>query len=104
MANNIMSFPLSRSAGITVAEAEGIAARALGFLAGEPQRLVHFLELTGIGLDDLRARAGAPGMLAAVLDHVARDESLLLVFAADSGLPAEQVARAAEVLGGAFPR
>ena len=74
--------------------AEDIAAKALLFLAEEPQRLGRFIAETGIGPDDLMAGAGSRETLVAVLDHLVRDESALLVFAAGAGIGPEQVMRA----------
>lgn len=64
-------------------EAETLGINALQFLASDPERLGRFLALTGIGPAELKASAGEPHLLAAVLDHLLRDESLLLVFAAE---------------------
>lgn len=75
-------------------EAETLAINALQFLAGDPARLGRFLALTGLGPSELRANAGERHLLAAVLDHVLRDESLLLVFAADHRIAPERVALA----------
>jgi hypothetical protein len=81
-------------------DAESVAIRALGFLAGEESRMERFLALTGIGAGDIRAAAAEPGFLAAVLDHVASDESLLLAFAANAGLAPQMVTAARAALAG----
>ncbi len=78
--------------------AESIGVSALLFLAGDPQRLVHFLTLTGVGPAELREQARAPHMLAAVLEHLLADESLLLVFCASDGVPPADVAPARRAL------
>jgi hypothetical protein len=80
---------------------ELIALRALAFIAGDPTNLGRFLTATGLGPANLRGAAREPGFLAAVLDHLATDESLLQAFAADSGLDAAEVASARERLGAA---
>jgi hypothetical protein len=80
--------------------AETIAAQALGFLAGEPQRFARFLALTGVELEDMRASAGSPEILAAVLAHVTSDESLLLTFAAENHIAPETIAPALVILQG----
>ncbi len=80
--------------------AEGVAAQAFAFLAAEPARLVPFLEASGLDIADLRARAGTREFLTAVLDHLVRDESLLLIFASEAGLKPEQVMMAGYVLSG----
>lgn len=95
-----MSFSLGKSGKVSKDAAEAIAAQALGFLAGEPQRLAGFLALAGMDVPELRARAADPDLLAAVLDYLVRDESQLLVFAAEAGLPPERVVMAAHVLAG----
>jgi hypothetical protein len=80
--------------------AETIAAQALGFLAGEPQRFARFLALTGVDVEELRASAGSPELLAAVLAHVTSDESLLLTFTAETHLAPETIAPALVILQG----
>lgn len=80
------------------AEAEEIALGALGVLAADEERLWRFLDLTGLAPDTLRAAAARPGFAAAVMDHVAADEALLLSVAAALGTSPERVARAQAVL------
>jgi hypothetical protein len=82
-------------------QAETIALQALGFLAEDVQRLGRFLALTGLGPAELKAEAGSARMLAAVLDHLMKDESLLLVFAAGSAIAPELIAAAHRQLEGA---
>lgn len=81
-------------------DAQGMAIKALGFLAAEPERLGQFLAITGIGPENLRDTAAAPGFLAAVLTHLMNDESLLLSFAVNEQLLPEQVGRARDLLAG----
>lgn len=78
--------------------AESIGFSALLFLAGDTQRLGRFLTLTGLGPQELRAEARSPHILAAVLDHLLHDESLLLVFCASDGVPPEDIAPAQRLL------
>lgn len=79
--------------------AESLAVQALGFLAGEPERLARFLALTGIGPDRIRAAAASPGFLAGVLDHLASEDALVTAFAAEAGVKPEEIERARRVLG-----
>jgi hypothetical protein len=79
-------------------QAESIALAALDFLAQDLQRLGRFLALTGMGPAELRAEARSPRVLAAVLDHLLRDESLLLVFSAGHGVEPELIAPAQALL------
>ena len=83
---------------ITRDAAEALAAQGLAFLAQEPARLSRFLSLTGIDADDIRSRVHETGFMAAVLEHLAGDESLLLVFAASVSVAPETVARALDLL------
>jgi hypothetical protein len=78
--------------------AEDIAVSALLFLAGDGARLGRFLALTGLGPAELREEARSPRILAAVLDHLLQDESLLLVFASNTGTPPELVGPAHALL------
>lgn len=80
--------------------AEAIAAQGLAFLAEEPRRLSRFLALTGLELTDVPARIDDPAFLAAILEHLLQDESLLLVFAAGASVAPETVPTALNVLQG----
>lgn len=80
-------------------QSELLGLNALTFVAQDADRLARFLDQTGITPQQLRAQASNPGLLAAVLDHLMRDESLLLVFTASSGAAPESIAPAhAELL------
>jgi Protein of unknown function (DUF3572) len=74
--------------------AEAIALQGLAFLAEDAARLQRFLMVTGLDPGEIRARAGTAELLAAVLEHLAGDESLLLVFAASRGIAPDDVAPA----------
>ena len=61
-------------------------ARALGLLAlataiSDERRARRFLDLTGIGTDELRARAGEPALLAALIRFLEAHEPDLLAVA-----------------------
>ena len=71
----------TRSARTTREDAEALAVDALAFLAEDAETLGRFLTATGLGPETLRAAAAEPGFLAAVLEHLMGDETLLLVFA-----------------------
>jgi Protein of unknown function (DUF3572) len=78
--------------------AGALALQGLAFLAGDEHRLTRFLGLTGMGENDIRAAAVTAEFQAAVLEHLLSDESLLLVFAAESGIDAGLIAPAHAVL------
>ena len=80
------------------AAAEDIAVKALTLLVSDPERLARFLALTGLGPDTIRAAAGSPGFLAAVLDHVVHDEDLLVSLAGEIGLAPEAIGEARRLL------
>ena len=86
---------------IRLEAAEAIALQGLTFLAEDPARMLRFLKLTGQELGEVRARAGTSELSLAVLEHLAGDESLLLVFAASRGIAAENVGRAIALLDAA---
>lgn len=79
--------------------ADEIAARALAFLASDPERLGRFLALSGLDPATIRRASQDPGFLPSVLDHILSDERLLLDFAEAEGLPPEAVGRARAAFG-----
>jgi Protein of unknown function (DUF3572) len=83
--------------------AETLALQGLAFLAEDAARMLHFLKLTGLEPGEVRARVGTPELSLAVLEHLARDESLLLVFAASRAVAPETVGRAIALLDPGHP-
>jgi hypothetical protein len=81
--------------------AEVIALKALGFLAEEPERLQRFMDLSGLGLEAIRAGAADPGFLSGVFDHILADQTLLLLFAESLQLSPEKIAQMRRQLPGA---
>jgi hypothetical protein len=82
------------------AAAEAVAIAALGFIAGEPERLGRFLAVTGIGPESIRQAAREPHFLVGVLDHIAADEPLLMAFTAENQFDPNEVMRARDALAG----
>jgi hypothetical protein len=80
------------------AAAQDIAVKALTQLVSDPERLARFLALTGLGPETIRAAAGSPGFLGAVLDHVAQDEELLVAVAAETETRPETIIEARHLL------
>ncbi|HML07912.1 MAG TPA: DUF3572 domain-containing protein [Xanthobacteraceae bacterium] len=76
-----------------------LAIQAFAFIAEKPERLEHFLVMTGIAADEMRTAAHSPGFLAGVLEHMLGDENLLIAFAASAGIDPAAVARAHGALG-----
>lgn len=67
--------------------AEILALQALGWLAGQPERMERFLSLTGLEVETLRAVADSPDTARAVLDFVLADEDILLDFCEMAQIP-----------------
>jgi hypothetical protein len=86
------AVPMSRAA------AESLAIEGLTFLAEDPARIERFLSLAGLDPASLREAAQSPGFLAAVLDHFAGEEDLLLAFATNRGFDPSTIAKAREIL------
>jgi hypothetical protein len=66
--------------------AETLALKGLAHVAADPESLGRFMDLAGLGVDDLRARAGDPELLAAVMDFLLSDDARLLAFCQAEGL------------------
>ncbi len=79
--------------------AEIVAVQALGFIAGDQERLGAFLAETGLGPQSLRAAASDPQFLVSVLDFVLRDDATVKAFAKQSELHPTNIAAARELLG-----
>jgi hypothetical protein len=62
-------------------DAQAIALLALATAISDERRAKRFLDLTGIGTNELRARAGEPALLAALLRFLEAHEPDLLAVA-----------------------
>jgi hypothetical protein len=69
-----------RKSTVSREDAEVLAVKAIGYLAGDEDRLGEFLALTGLSPQELRGQIGDPAFLGAVLDYILGDERLLLEF------------------------
>ena|SRR5579863_6294879 len=85
---------------IGMAHAEEIGVEALVYLSAEEGRLLEFLNLSGMRVEDLRGSAGAPGFLASILGYICGDERLASGFASEKGLTPETLAAARRELAG----
>nr|WP_321525328.1 DUF3572 domain-containing protein [uncultured Cohaesibacter sp.] len=77
--------------GLTLEEAETIGIKALGFLSNDPDLLGRFLALSGLDPSSLREIASEPSFLAAILDFLLSDDSLVLAFASNMTIAPEDV-------------
>ena len=80
--------------------AERVALDALVWLSADEDMMANFLLATGIEPPALAAMAGAPEVLAAVLDFVMSRDPWVLAFARSAGLPPEAVLVARQGLPG----
>ena len=78
--------------------AETLALRALAFVAGDPDLGPRFLDLTGLDVATLRARAGEPDILAAVLGFLDSHEPNLIATAHALDVPPAALVAAGRVL------
>lgn len=72
--------------------AETQALSLLAWLAGQEEILPLFMGATGVGEDDLRARAGEPEFLASVMDFLLMDDAWVLQGAEATDIPAQDFA------------
>jgi hypothetical protein len=80
--------------------AEILAFETLGWLAGEPEDLQKFLNLSGLDAADLRQAAGSPEMSVAILDYLLAHEELLLRFCDAAEAKPKDLHLARHMLGG----
>ena len=85
---------------MTTDEAELIAIRSLGWLAGQEGLFHRFLGDSGLAADELQARAGDPVVLASVLDFVLTEDAMVLDLADFLSCPPLAVAAARAHLPG----
>ncbi len=60
--------------------AEILALKALSWLVANDELRPVFLGATGVGEDDIRARAGDPAFLGSVLDFLMLDDAWIIAF------------------------
>jgi hypothetical protein len=77
---------------------QALALGALAVTLKDERRAERFLALTGIGTDELRARLGDPGLLAAVLGFLEAHEPDLIAVAEELAVRPDELVRAREAL------
>ena len=82
-------------------DAETLALKALAYLAHSPDDLERFGALSGVTLDDLRARADDPEILAAVLDFILVSDELITGFSETVEIDPRELHAARRALPGA---
>ena len=77
-----------------------LALAALAATLGCERRAQRFLDLTGIGTDELRARAGEPALLAALLRFLEAHEPDLISVSEELGVTPDALVEARRKLEG----
>ena len=85
---------------LSLSQAEKIAIRVLTFLAGEPDQMAKFMNLTGMEPNDIANNASSVHFQAALLEHLLRDETLLLTFCGNENIDPALITPAHQVLSG----
>jgi len=85
----------------TLPDPHTLALQALAWLASDEERLVRFLNLSGLTPRGLRATATQPESLGAVLDYLLAWEPLLLLCSEELGVAPEVIAHSRQKLPGA---
>jgi hypothetical protein len=85
---------------MTTQSAEILGLQALAWLAGDEAALERFLAASGVDMAALRAAAGRPETIAAVLDFLLANEDLLLAFCDTASLGPQAVQQARHRLSG----
>nr|WP_321456735.1 DUF3572 domain-containing protein [uncultured Cohaesibacter sp.] len=83
-----------KQSGISFESAESLGIQALGFLSNDSELLGRFLSLSGLEPGNIREVASEPSFLAAVLDFLLNDDSLILAFASNNAIDPEDVVAA----------
>jgi hypothetical protein len=79
---------------ISPTDPQALALGALAATLGDERRARRFLDLTGIGTDELRRRAGEPALLAALIRFLEAHEPDLIEVAAHLGVAPEALVAA----------
>jgi hypothetical protein len=91
---------LTQFVALTTETALAIARDALLWLLEDPERIAGFLGTSGLSPAELRARAGDPDMLGAVLDHVMSEDDWVIAFALETDHPPQSLNSARAALPG----
>ena len=85
-------------------QAEALAVQALTWILSTDDLASVFMGTTGLSVDNLRVRAGAPEFLASVMDFLMMDDAWVTGFCDAAGFAYEDPMRARQMLpGGDLP-
>lgn len=85
---------------MTQDQAELLALRALGFLAGDDELWPMFLSASGASSENMKTAAQNPVFLAGVLDFLTQSDGWVLAFCAAADLPPDAPLAARRALPG----
>ncbi|WP_417462049.1 DUF3572 domain-containing protein [Kordiimonas sp.] len=85
---------------MTVDFAQAIALRAAAFIFSEDELRDRFIALSGVGVDDIRARIEDQAFLASLLEFLMGHEPDLMAFSSYSEEKPETIVKAWRALGG----
>ena len=88
--------------GETPNDPHALALAALAATLSDERRARRFLDMTGIGTDELRARADDPALLSAVIRFLENYEPDLLSVSEEIGVGANELIAARQALEGAY--
>lgn len=86
----------------TPTDAHTLALQALATTMTDERRARRFLDLTGIGTDDLREQANEPALLAALIGFLEAHEPDLIAVSEEIGVSAAALSAARRSLEGAL--
>jgi hypothetical protein len=78
----------------TPTDAVAIALAALAATLGDPRRAQRFIDLTGIGTEELRERVGDPALLAGVIRFLEAHEPDLIAVSGELGVKPDLLVQA----------
>lgn len=74
---------------------EGLGIRVFEFIVADVDRIIQFLNITGLQPETLRESAKAPDFLLGVLEYVSKDDELLKAIHIELGIPPGTILAAA---------
>jgi hypothetical protein len=87
-----------RARDTNIPDADVLGLQALVWTIGEPDRADRLIAVTGLDPDDLRARAGEPSVLAAVIGYLESHEPDLVACATALAVPPQALVGARHAL------
>jgi hypothetical protein len=74
---------------------ENLGIQVFQFIVADVDRIIQFMNVTGLQPETLRESANAPDFLVGVLEYVSKDDELLKLIHKDLGIPPDTILAAA---------